>query len=217
MGRRTRHDLHQAAGANRRADFRVPRALLASNRHRIALRDSFAADIAREEIVVGQREAFFQLVPQLPGDSRLNAEIPPVLVECIARQLRLLIFRPAGHQICPFAAGGVVHIPVHQLAYPGHFRPGGQRRIEILWRFIDPEGEILSQTLSGNHRVEPALLHQRTENRFCFVVTPALQQQIRLPIAPLIFLFRFHRQARQPGIQPVAVPGAQRHSHPALY
>ena len=217
MGRRTRHDLHQAAGANRRTDFRVPRALLASNRHRIALRNGFAADITREEIVVGQRETFLQLIPQLPGDGCLYAEIPPVLVEGIARQLRLLLFRPAGHQICPFAAGGVVHIPVHQLAYPSHFRPGGQRRIEILWRFIDPEGEILSQTLGGNHRVETTLLHQRTENRFCFVIAPALQQQIRLPIAPLIFLFRLHRQAGQPGIQPVAIPGAQRHSHPALY
>ena len=82
----------EAAGANRRANFRVPCALLASNRHRIAWRDLLTTGVAFEKIVVSQRESLFQMIPQLPGDRCLNAKIPPLVIESIPSQLSLLCF-----------------------------------------------------------------------------------------------------------------------------
>ena len=181
------------------------------------MRNIFTADIAGKEVVIGQRETLFQLIPQFAGDGGLDAEIPPVLIKRVTSQLRLLVFGLAGDQIGPLAAGGVIHIPVHQFAHPRHFRPRGQRRIEVRWRFIDAEPVLLAKALRGDHRIEAALLHQRAENIFRFVIAPALQQQIGLPVAPFVLLFRFHRQARQPGVQAPAVPKAQRHTNPALH
>ena len=153
------------------------------------MRNIFPSDVAFEKIVIGQRETLFQLIPQFPGDRGLNAEIPPVLIKRVTRQLCLLIFGLAGDQIGPLAAGGIVHIPVHELADSRHFRPGGQRRIEISGSFINTESVLLAQALGCDHRVETALLHQRAQNIFRFIIAPALQQQIGLPVAPFIFLF----------------------------
>ncbi len=217
MRRGARHNLHQPAGADRRAHFRVPGALLAGNRHRVALRNIFTADIAGKQIVIGQREALLQLIPQFSGDRRLHAQIPPVLIKSVTRELRLLGFTTAGDQVRPFSARGVIHIPVHQLAHPGHLRTGGQRRIERANRFINAEGILLAETLRSDHRVETPLLHQRPEDRLRLLVPAALQQQIRLPVAPFVFLFRLHRQARQPGIQTMAIARPQRHPYPPLH
>ena len=38
-------------------------------------------------------------------------------------------------------------------------------------------------------------------------------QQIRLPVLPLIFFFRFRRQARNPGVEATAIAFAQRKAH----
>ncbi len=217
MRRGARHNLHQSAGADRRAHFRVPGALLTGNRHRVALRNIFAANIAGKQVVIGQRETFFQLIPQLTGDRRLHAQIPPVLIEGIARQLRLLGFGATSDQVGPFGARGVIHIPVHQLTYPRHLRPGGQRRIDGARGFIDAEGILLAKTLRGDHRVEASLLHQRAKDRLRLLIPAALQQQIRLPIAPFVFLFRLHRQTRQPGVEAMAIARPQRHPYPPLH
>ena len=181
------------------------------------MRNIFPSDVAFEKIVIGQRETLFQLIPQFPGDRGLNAEIPPVLIKRVTRQLCLLIFGLAGDQIGPLAAGGIVHIPVHELADSRHFRPGGQRRIEISGSFINTESVLLAQALGCDHRVETALLHQRAQNIFRFIIAPALQQQIGLPVAPFILLFRFHRQTRQPGIQAATIAKTKRHTYPALH
>ena len=55
------------------------------------------------------------------------------------------------------------------------------------------------------------------QNRFRLLLTPPLQQKIRLPVAPLVLLFRFHRQARQPGVQAAAIAIPQRHAHTAFH
>ena len=55
------------------------------------------------------------------------------------------------------------------------------------------------------------------QDLFGFRIASALQQQIRLPVAPLIFFFGFHWQTRQPGIQATTIAGSQRHAHPALH
>ena len=123
------HDLHQPRRADRRAHFRVPGALLAGNRHGIALRYVFAADVALKQVFIGQREALFEMIPQLTGDSGLHAEIPPVAVKRIARQGRLFLAGAAGDQVRPFAARGVIQPPVHQLAHPRHLCALKQRGI----------------------------------------------------------------------------------------
>ena len=157
------------------------------------------------------------MIPQLTGDRRLHAQIPPVVIKRIAGKLSFFIGGAAGHQIRPLAARGVVHIPVHQLANARHFWPLGQRRIRVSGRFIDAEGVLLAQALRGRHRVEPALLHQRMKNFFGLIITTALQQQIGLPVTPFIFLFGLHRQPGEPGIEPTTVARTQRHSHAALH
>ena len=217
MRRGARHNLHQSAGANRRAHFRVPGTLLTGNRHRIALRDIFATDVTREQIVIRQREALLQLIPQFAGDRRLHAQIPPVLIKSVTRQLRLLGFGSAGDEVRPFGARGVIHIPVHQLAYPRHLRTGSQRRIDRSRGFIDAEGILLAKSLRSDHRIEASLLHQRAKDRLRLLVPAALKQQIRLPVAPFVFLFRLHRQARQPGVQAMAIARSQRHPHAPLH
>ncbi|CCJ80804.1 hypothetical protein BN134_1529 [Cronobacter dublinensis 1210] len=54
------------------------------------------------------------------------------------------------------------------------------------------------------------------QNGFRLVLAPALHQEISLPVAPFVFLFRLHRQARKPGVQPAAIARTERHTHPAL-
>ena len=217
MGRRSRHNLHQTAGPHRGADFRIPGTLLTGNRHRVTLRDIFAAGVAFEKIVVRQRETLFKMIPKLTGDRRLHAQIPPVVIKRIAGKLGFLVGGATGYQIRPLAARGIVHIPVHQLAHARHLWPLRQRRVRIRGRFINAEGILLAQALRGYHRVEAALLHQAVEDLFGFIITTALHQQVGLPVAPFIFLFGVHRQTCEPGIQPPAIAGTQRHAHAALH
>ncbi len=157
------------------------------------------------------------MIPQLAGDRRLHAQIPPAVIEGVARQLRFLFHGTAGHQIRPFTAGGVIQIPVHQLTHPGHLRPVHQRRVDASRRFINLEIVLFAQPLGRGHRIESALLHQGMQNSFRFVIAASLQQEIGLPVAPFILLFGLHRQTRQPGVQAAAIAVAQRHTHAALY
>ena len=157
------------------------------------------------------------MIPQFAGDRRLHAQIPPAIIKCIAGKLRFLIGGTAGDQIRPFAARGIIQIPVHQLAHARHFRPLRQRRVRVGWRFVDLQGVLLAQTLRRRHRVESALLHQGVEDLFGFIFTTTFEQHVRLPVTPFIFLFGIHRQTRQPGIEATTIARSQRHAHATLH
>ncbi|MCQ4034053.1 hypothetical protein FK513_31340, partial [Klebsiella pneumoniae] len=53
--------LHSYKYRSRRLPIKRCRASPAGNRHRVALRNIFAANIAGKQVVIGQRETFFQL------------------------------------------------------------------------------------------------------------------------------------------------------------